>query len=75
MSVRSNQLSGRWVARLFTAVGLRRGSIGPPIIVIVRGAGSPAAAMSEIAISTGTVGWQTEITCASGPRKRMNSRM
>ena len=61
------------IAKLLTAVGLLRASIGPPIMVIVRGVGSPALAISEIAASTGTVGWQTEITLTSGPTKRMNS--
>ena len=61
------------VARLLTAVGLLRASIGPPIIVIVRGVSSPALAINETAASTGTVGWQTEITFTSGPMKRMNS--
>jgi len=41
---------------LFTAVGLRRASIGPPIITMVRGVGSLLAARSETAASTGTVG-------------------
>ena len=31
------------------------------------------AAISEIAASTGTVGWQTEITWTSAPSSRMNS--
>jgi hypothetical protein len=35
--------------------------------------GSLLVAISEIAASTGTVGWQTEITCTSGPRWRMKS--
>ncbi len=51
------------VASEFTDVGLRRASIGPPIIVIVSGVSSPRLAISEIAASTGTVGWHTEITC------------
>ena len=55
------------------AVGLRRASIGPPIIVSVRGVGSPWLAISETAASTGTVGWHTEITFTSGPMWRMNS--
>jgi hypothetical protein len=70
----SNQENGFSVARSLTAVGDLRGSIGPPIIVIVFGSfGSLAEAISEIAASTGTVGWQTEITCTSGPRARMKS--
>jgi hypothetical protein len=40
-------------ARSFTAVGLRRASIGPPIIVSVRGTRCFAAAMSETPASTG----------------------
>ncbi|MNY61034.1 hypothetical protein D3C86_1976610 [compost metagenome] len=55
-------------------MGLLRASIGPPIIVIVRGVVSLLEANSEIAASTGTVGWQTEITCRlSAPMWRMNS--
>ena len=56
------------VARLFTDVGDLRASIGPPIIVSVRGVNSPLVASSETAANTGTVGWQTEITLTSGPR-------
>ncbi len=37
MSWFSNQEYGLVVARLLTCVGLFRGSIGPPIITIVRG--------------------------------------
>ena len=73
MTLFSNQEWLLFIARLLTAVGLLRASIGPPIMVIVRGVGSPALAMSEIAASTGTVGWQTEITLTSGPIERMNS--
>jgi FHS family L-fucose permease-like MFS transporter len=50
-----------------TAVGLFRASMGPPIIVIVSGVGSPRLAISETAANTGTVGWQTLMTCASPP--------
>ena len=67
MTLFSNQLWLLFIARLLTAVGLLRASIGPPIIVIVRGVVSPLLAISETAASTGTVGWQTEITCTSGP--------
>ncbi len=61
------------MARLFTAVGELRASIGPPIMVIVSGVGLPSLASSEMAASTGTVGWHTEITCTSGPMWPMNS--
>jgi hypothetical protein len=44
------------IASELTAVGLRRASIGPPIIVMVRGVSSPRLAISEMAASTGTVG-------------------
>ncbi len=75
MSWRSNHEIGLVTARLLTAVGLRRVSIGPPIMIMVRGfTGSSSAAISEIAASTGTVGWHTEMTLMSGPRWRMNSR-
>ena len=54
--------------------GLRRASIGPPIIVIVRGVSSPRLAINEMAASTGTVGWQTDSTCRFfAPIWRMNS--
>ena len=47
------------MARLFTAVGERRASMGPPIMVMLMGVFSPRLAMSEMAASTGTVGWHT----------------
>ena len=73
MTVSSNHEYGFVIARSLTAVGLRRASIGPPIIVMLRGSiGSLAVAMSEIAARTGTVGWQTDKTCRLGPRWRMN---
>ena len=75
MTLFSNQEWLFVIARLSTAVGLLRASIGPPIIVIVRGVASPREAISETAASTGTVGWQTEITFTSGPMWRMNSSM
>jgi len=53
-------------ARLLTAVGLLRASMGPPIMTIVRGVASPRLAISDTAASTGTVGWQTEITWRLG---------
>jgi hypothetical protein len=73
MTLFSNQEKLLLSARLLTAVGLLRASIGPPIIVSVRDVSSPALAISETAASTGTVGWQTEITFTSGPMWRMNS--
>jgi hypothetical protein len=60
--------SGLFMARLFTAVGLFRASIGPPIMVMLRGVASPALAISDTAASTGTVGWQTLITCSLSGR-------
>ena len=76
MTLFSNHSMGLFVARLLTAVGLLRASIGPPIMVMVRGVGSPRLAISEIAASTGTVGWHiTDITLTSGPMWRMNSSM
>jgi hypothetical protein len=59
---------------LFTAVGLRRASIGPPMSVIVRGVTSLEEARRDTAAKTGTVGWHTEITCTSGDRNRIQSR-
>lgn len=56
MTLFSNQLKLRFMARLLTAVGLLRASMGPPIMVMLRGVASPADAISEIAASTGTVG-------------------
>jgi hypothetical protein len=62
----SNQLWLLLTARLLTAVGLLRASMGPPIMVMVSGVVSPRLAISETAASTGTVGWHTEITCTFG---------
>ncbi|MNT50359.1 hypothetical protein D3C72_1872760 [compost metagenome] len=76
MTLFSNHSNDLLVASELTAVGLLRASIGPPIMVMVRGVFSPAEAISEIAASTGTVGWHTEITCRfSAPIWRMNSWM
>ena len=50
------------MARLFTAVGDSRASIGPPIMIIDNGVVSPRDAISETAANTGTVGWQTLMT-------------
>ncbi len=63
MTVRSNQSSVCASANLLTAVGLTRVSIGPPIRIIEAGwQGSPAAAISDTAASTGTDGWHTAMT-------------
>jgi polyhydroxyalkanoate synthase subunit PhaC len=60
---------GRFVARRSTCVGFTRVSTGPAIKVMVRGvAGSSASAISEIAASASTLGWQTARTCTSEPR-------
>ena len=50
------------MARLFTAVGDLRASIGPPIMVMVSGVVSPRLAINDTAASTGTVGWHTLMT-------------
>ena len=42
-------------------------------MVIVRGRVAPWVAFSEMAANTGTVGWQTLITCTCGPMWAMNS--
>jgi hypothetical protein len=47
---------------LLTAVGERRASMGPPIMVMDSGVISPRLAISETAASTGTVGWHTLTT-------------
>jgi len=62
MTLFSNHSKLRCVARLFTAVGERRASMGPPIMVMDSGVVSPRLAIREIAASTGTVGWHTLIT-------------
>jgi hypothetical protein len=62
MTLFSNQLWLRCVARLFTAVGDLLASIGPPIMVMDSGVVSPRLAIRETAASTGTVGWHTLIT-------------
>jgi len=43
------------------------------MVMLLGSMGSLALAMSEMAASTGTVGWQTEITWTSGPSVRMKS--
>ena len=59
----------RSCARLFTAVGLLRVSIGPPISVIDSGTnGSFAASISAAAAITGTDGWHTATTWTLPPR-------
>ena len=50
------------MAKLFTAVGDLVASIGPPIMVMLKGVFSPREAINETAAKTGTVGWQTLIT-------------
>src|SRR3546814_17993430 len=65
MTLLSNHHSGFSVARLLTAVGDSRVSIGPPIITSERGVASPRAAISDTAARTGTVGWQTLTTSRS----------
>jgi hypothetical protein len=62
MTLASNHSKLLFIARLFTAVGDLRASIGPPIMVMVSGVGSPRLAMSDTAASTGTVGWHTLMT-------------
>ena len=58
-------------ASWLTAVGERRVSIGPPISVMERGVnGSFSASMRAMAAITGTEGWQTAMTCRSGPSAR-----
>src|SRR5438132_641915 len=58
MTVRSNHSSGCAIAKRLISVGFARGSIGPPIRIIEAGwQGSPAAASSDTAASTGTEGW------------------
>jgi hypothetical protein len=56
------------VARSFTAVGLMRQSIGPAISVRLAGvAGCSSSAISAVAASAATQGWQIAIRCAPGP--------
>ncbi|VTY35679.1 Uncharacterised protein [Xylophilus ampelinus] len=62
MTLFSNHSKLLFIARLFTAVGDLRASMGPPIMVIDSGVVSPRLAMREMAASTGTVGWHTLIT-------------
>ena len=74
MSRRANHEWDRRSANSLTLVGLRRASIGPPIMIIVFGtAGSLDAARRDTAASTGTVGWHTDMTLRSGDNARMNS--
>ena len=62
MTLFSNQFELLFMARLLTAVGDLRASMGPPIMVMLSGVVSPRLAISDTAASTGTVGWQTLIT-------------
>ena len=62
MTLFSNQLKGLFIAKLLTAVGDKRASIGPPIMVNDSGVVSPRVAISDTAANTGTVGWHTLIT-------------
>jgi hypothetical protein len=56
------------VASSFTAVGLMRQSIGPAISVRLAGvAGCSSSAISAVAASAATQGWQIAIRCAPGP--------
>ncbi len=69
MTVLRNQSMPRSWASLFTPVGLRRVSIGPPISVIDVGTkGSRRASMIETAATTGTEGWHTAMTWVLPPR-------
>ena len=69
----SNQLSGLLVASSLTAVGLTRQSMGPAISVRLRGwAGWPSCAMSAVADSAATQGWQMAMRCAPGPMRVRN---
>ena len=69
MTLRSNHDSGLLVARSLTTVGSTRVSMGPAMSVSVRGtAGFPASAITAVAASAATHGWQTAITWVSGPR-------
>ena len=68
MQLRLNQAIPRFSASLLTSVRLTRVSIGPPISVIDRGVcGLLVASMRAMAAITGTEGWQTAMTCTSGP--------
>ena len=58
----SQPLKALVMARLLTAVGDLRASMGPPIMVMDSGVFWPREAISEMAANTGTVGWQTLMT-------------
>ena len=74
MTFPSNHSSGCSTARQLTSVGLMRPSTGPAMSVRLRGrAGSSSSAMSAVAASACTHGWQTAIMCAPGPITRRNS--
>ena len=58
----------RSVASLFTMVGLIRQSTGPAISVRLRGvAGLSSSAISAVAASAATQGWQTATMWTPGP--------
>ena len=68
MTLRLNQLWGRSVASVLTAVGASRVSIGPPIMVSVSGrAGCLSSFISATAASAGTDGWHTASMCGRWP--------
>jgi hypothetical protein len=66
-----NQLCGRWVASVLTAVGALRVSIGPPIMVSVFGRqGILVGAHQRVAAKAGTAGWHTASMCGRSPVAR-----
>ena len=59
----SNQRIPLSWATVFTAVGLLRVSIGPPMSVAESGtSGLPSSSIRAIAAIAGTEGWQTAVT-------------
>ena len=68
MTFCSNQLNGRCVASVLTAVGALRVSIGPPIMVSVFGRhGFLSSFISAVAAKAGTAGWHTASKCGRSP--------
>ncbi len=68
MTFCSNQLNGRCVASVLTAVGASRVSIGPPIMVSVLGRQRFLSwFISAVAAKAGTAGWQTASMCGRSP--------
>ena len=70
----SNQSIGFVVASRFTSVGRTRQSMGPAMSVRLAGvAGCSSSAITAVAASAATQGWQIATTCVPGPMAAVKS--